>query len=120
MCFGEDQTMTGDSGHHVVGTQERNQMFGGPTFGKQRCVAAGGEGVRAVTPEPQGSGHHPHLRVAVRTQRLPTHVIVDRTAVVRVDQALLPQLRALIHIGHTGRRQRHELLAEPIVSRVLV
>ena len=112
--------MTGDSGHHVVGTQERNQMFGGRTFGQQRCVAAVGEGVRAVTPQPQGSGHHPHLRVAVRTQRLPTRVIVDRSAVVRVDQAVLPQLRALIDIGHTGHRQRHQLLAEAVVSRVLV
>jgi hypothetical protein len=40
-------------------------MFGGRALGQHGCVVAVGEGVRAVTPQSQGSGHHSHLRVDV-------------------------------------------------------
>src|SRR4051812_21493066 len=35
-------------------------------------------------------------------QQLPALLVVDRTTIVRIDQAQIPQLRPLIEIRHTG------------------
>ena len=51
-------------------------------------------------------------------QCLPTGDVVHRAAVVRVDQAVVPQFGALVDVGYAGHGQREQLLTQRIVLGV--
>ncbi|PQM47504.1 hypothetical protein C1Y40_02286 [Mycobacterium talmoniae] len=55
-----------------------------------------------------------------RLQRRAALREVDRAAIVRVDQAVLPQLAALIEVGDAGGGQRQQFLAQRIALGVRV
>src|SRR5690606_28941296 len=43
-----------------------------------------------------------------------SHLVVDGAAVVGVDEAEVPEVGALIHVGHSGRREREEGLSQGV------
>src|SRR6202011_4395781 len=49
----------------------------------------------------------------------PSSLVVDRPAVVRIDEAEIPQLRALIEIRHSGRGDLDQELREAVVDAEL-
>ena len=79
-----------------------------------------GEALRFITAQAQGFGGDQQLGGAGLVHgRQPSVVdlgedrapggVVDRAAVVGVDEGVLPQLGALVHVGHAGHGQLHEL-----------
>ena len=54
------------------------------------------------------------LRPLERGQQLPAQLVIDRPAVVRVHQAVVPQVVALVDVRHPGHRQLEDQLRERV------
>ncbi len=93
-------------------------MVGGSSRGKHRVVATPQEGVRPGAAQLQGRFDDTNLAMLQGLQCLPSGSVVHRAPVVRVDQAVVPQLGALIDVGHAGHSQREQLLAQRVVFGV--
>ena len=102
-------------------------MVGGGAFGGQGVVRR--EQLRPVAAQPQrgcgdrqlghagigrGVGERSRVAGAQRLQVAGADVEVDRAPVVGVDQALLPQLAALVDVRHAGHGDRQELGRERV------
>ena len=53
-------------------------------------------------------------------ERRPPGREVDRPPVVGIDEAVLPQLGALVDVGHPGDGELHQLLGQRVVARVRI
>ena len=95
-------------------------------FGFQFRIIALGEQVRPFPAQRQGAGdhrllHRPALPVFQQLRRcgaLPQRRFargkIHRPAVVRINQALVPELRALVEIRHAGRGQAQQRLRQAV------
>src|ERR1700722_11915942 len=105
----------------------------------QRLIIAAGEELRLLTPQAEQEGGGRQLRSAVlpivhqrleerrtlvwsfetrgevRDGRL-TNREIDRPSIVRIDEIEVPQLAALINVGHAGRREFADGLNEAVLD----
>ena len=92
----------------AAGPSAPTGAVGREQVGLGRVAAAAPDGSRGASRarrhrRPRGRGRRsPPARAAAS----PADVEVDRSPVVGVDEALLPQLAALVDVGHAGHRQR--------------
>ena len=94
----------------------------------QRQVVASGVELGLLAAEGESAGQHPHLdrpadpvarRVALAAiiQQVLARPPVDRAAVVRIDQAEVPQLGALVDVRHAGGGELHSSWASALAAR---
>ncbi|CKW75077.1 Uncharacterised protein [Mycobacterium tuberculosis] len=65
-------------------------------------------------PQSKRRGQHPNLRVLQGFQSDTPGAVVDGTAVVRVDQAVVPQFAALVDVGYARHGQREQLSGQRV------
>ncbi len=85
---------------------ETDQMLRRGPRREDRRIGPADEAVRTFPAQAQSCADDVHLRRARRIERrsaesrehAPSHVVVDGTAIVRVDERVLPQLGSLVHV----------------------
>ncbi len=95
-------------------------MVGSPHLRRAPAVIPVEEQFGTLPAQLQGRRRHPQLRVIARVQGGPARRVIDRPAIVGVDEAVVPQFGALVYVWHTRGGELNQLLAQGVAVTMSV